>query len=97
MWARLKVEAEKTLVGYANNTKLRVICYRPDYIGPTDEEAHIGQKLLYWFFSPLGVAVKATQIGQAMMEVVTRGEEFSNGDKLSNWRILRYSDAYEQN
>ena len=96
MWARVKVQAEKTLFDLANNTHLRVIAYRPDYIGPTDEEAHIGQTLLYWFFSPVGVAVKATQIGQAMMEVVARGDEFANGDKLSNWRIIRYSDAYEK-
>jgi hypothetical protein len=97
MWARVKVQAENTLTDLANNTNLRVIAYRPDYIGPTDEEAHIGQKLLYWFFSPVGAAVKAMQIGQAMMEVVTRGDEFANGDRLSTWRIVRYSDAYEIN
>jgi len=96
MWARVKVQAEKTLFDLASNTNLRVIAYRPDYIGPTDEEAHIGQTILYWFFSPLGVAVKATQIGQAMMEVTARGDEFANGDKLSTWRIVRYSDAYEK-
>jgi hypothetical protein len=96
MWARVKVQAEKTLFDLANNTNLRVIAYRPDYIGPTAEEAHIGQTLLYWFFSPIGVAVKASQIGQAMMEVTARGDEFANGDKLSTWRIIHYSDAYEQ-
>lgn len=96
MWARVKVEAEKILIDIADGTNLRVIAYRPDYIGPTSEEAHIGQSLLYWFFSPIGAAVKATQIGQAMMEVVVRGDEFSNGDKLSTWRIIRYSDSYEQ-
>ncbi len=96
MWARVKVQAEKTLIDLANDTNLRVIAYRPDYIGPTNEEAHIGQTMLYWFFSPVGVAVKATQIGQAMMEVTTRGDEFANGDKLSTWRIVRYSDAYER-
>lgn len=96
MWARVKVEAENTLIDFADGTNMRVICYRPDYIGPTREEAHLGQNLLYWFFSPIGVAVRATQIGQAMMEVAARGDEFSNGDKLSNWRILRYSDAYEE-
>jgi hypothetical protein len=96
MWARVKVEAENALIGFADGTKMRVICYRPDYIGPTREEAHLGQNMLYWFFSPIGVAVRAEQIGQAMMEVAARGDEFSNGDKLSNWRILRYSDAYEE-
>jgi len=95
MWVRVKVQSEKVLFDFANNTNLRIIAYRPDYIGPTEEEAHLGQTLLYWFFSPVGAAVKATQIGQAMMEVAARGVEFANGDKLSTWRIIRYSDAYE--
>ena len=94
MWARVKVEAENTLFEFAEGTKLRVIAYRPDYIGPTGEEAHIGQKLLYWFFAPLGAAVKAEQIGQAMMEVTARGDEFRNSDKLGTFRIRRYADAY---
>ena len=96
MWVRVKVQSEKVLFGLASNTKLRVIAYRPDYIGPTDEEAHIGQILLYWFFSPVGAAVKATQIGQAMMEVAARVDAVANGDKLSTWSIIRYRDAYEQ-
>lgn len=96
MWVRVKIQSEKVLFDFAGNTKLRVIAYRPDYIGPTDEQAHIGQTLLYWFFKPVGAAVKATQIGQAMMEVAARGDEFANGDKLGTWRIIRYSDAYEQ-
>ena len=95
MWAREKVRAEKSLFGLAEGSKLRVIAYRPDYIGPTREEAHVGQKLLYWFFAPVGAAVKARQIGQAMIEVTARGTEFENGDILGTWSILRYSDAYE--
>lgn len=95
MWVRVKIQSEKVLFGLAGNSKLRVIAYRPDYIGPTDEEAQIEQTLLYGFFSPVGAAVKATQIGQAMMEVAARGDEFTNGDKLSTSRIIRYSDAYE--
>jgi hypothetical protein len=96
MWAREKVRAEKTLFGIANGTNLRVIAYRPDYIGPTDEEAHIGQDILYGFFAPVGAAVRATQIGQAMIEITARGGEFENGDKVGTWNIRRYSDAYEQ-
>ena len=42
MWAREKVRAERTLFEFAEGTSLRVIAYRPDYIGPTDEEAHLG-------------------------------------------------------
>ena len=96
MWAREKVRAEKSLFGFADGTKLKVIAYRPDYIGPTSEEAHIGQDMLYWFFAPVKAAVKARQIGEAMFEVSARGPEFENGDYLSTWKILRYSDAYRR-
>ena len=96
MWAREKVRAEKTLFQFAEGTKLRVIAYRPDYIGPTPEEAHLGQDLLYWFFAPVRSAVRAGQIGQAMIEVTARGDEFKNGDKLHTGSIIRHSDAYER-
>jgi hypothetical protein len=96
MWAREKVRAENSLFEFAEGTKLRVIAYRPDYIGPTRQEAHIGQRLLYWFFRPVGAAVRAREIGQAMIEVTARGAEFENGDKLGTGGIVRYSDAYER-
>ena len=95
MWAREKVRAEKSLFNLAEGTKLRVNAYRPDYIGPTEEEANLGQTLLYWFFKPVGAAVRATQIGQAMIGVTSRGSEFSNGDGLSTRKIVQYSNAYE--
>ena len=94
MWAREKVRAEKSLFALAEGSQIRVIAYRPDYIGPTREEAHLGQDIVYWFFAPVGAAVRATQIGEAMIEVVARGSEFANGDKLSTSRIIRYSDSY---
>ena len=96
MWAREKVRAEKSLFKLAEGTKVRVIAYRPDYIGPTEEEANLGQTLLYGFFKPVNAAVRATQIGQAMIEVTARGSEFSNGDMLSTGKIVQYSDAYEK-
>jgi len=96
MWAREKVRAEKALFELAEGTNLRVIAYRPDYIGPTREEAHLGQSLLYWFFKPVNAAVRATQIGEAMIEVTARGSEFSNGDKLATGKIVQYSEAYEK-
>lgn len=96
MWAREKVRAERTLFNIAKGTNLRVIAYRPDYIGPTDEEAHIGQDILYWFFAPIGAAVRAEQIGQAMFEVTARGSEFENGDKLGTRSTVRYSDAFDR-
>jgi len=38
--------------------------------------------------------VRAKQIGQAMIEVTVRGNEFANGRKLGTGTIIRYSDAY---
>lgn len=96
MWAREKVRAERTLFRLAEGTKLRVIAYRPDYIGPTDEEAHLGQRILYWFFAPIGAAVKAEQIGKAMIEVTARSDAFANGDKVGTHRIIRHADAYDR-
>jgi len=96
MWAREKVRAEQSLFKFAEGSNLRVIAYRPDYIGPTKEEAHLGQNLLYWFFAPVKSAVRAKQIGYAMIEVTARGSEFKNGDKLWTGGIIRYGDAYEE-
>ncbi len=53
MWAREKVRAENTLFEVAESSNLRVIAYRPDYIGPTKEEAHLGQNLPFCFSHPL--------------------------------------------
>lgn len=94
MWARVKVEAEETLFDLARDTRVRVVAWRPDYIRPTAAERHLGQNLLYWLFASIGAAVEATQIGQAMLEVAARGDEFENGDKLGTRRIIGYSDAY---
>jgi nucleoside-diphosphate-sugar epimerase len=95
-WAREKVRAEKELFAMADDTRLRVIAYRPDYIGPTQEQAHLGQEFLYWFFAPVRAAVRAQQIGEAMIEATVRGDEFENGDKLGTTSILRLSDAYRR-
>jgi hypothetical protein len=96
MWAREKVRAEKSLFGFADGSNLRVIAYRPDYIGPTEEEAHLGQHLLYWFFRPVGAAVRATEIGRAMIDVTARGSSFGNGTIIGTSGIVRFSDAYDR-
>ncbi|MEL7186321.1 MAG: hypothetical protein AAFN50_07780 [Pseudomonadota bacterium] len=95
MLAREKVRAEKALFALGKESDLRVVAYRPDYIGPTEEEAHIGQDMLFAFFAPVGAAVRARQIGQSMIEVTQRGDEFANGAKIGTRRIVLYSDAYE--
>lgn len=95
-WAREKVRAEKALFALAEGTPIKVIAYCPDYIGPTEEQSHLGQELLYGFFAPVRAAVRAQQIGESMLEVTARGSEFKNGDKLGTGSILRYSEAYRQ-
>jgi nucleoside-diphosphate-sugar epimerase len=94
-WAREKVRAEESLFAFADNSEMRVIAYRPDYIGPTEEEASLGQDFLHAFFAPVGAAVRARQIGQAMIDVTMRGDEIDNGTKIGTRRIILYSDAYE--
>lgn len=94
MWIRQKIRAEKTMFAFAESTPLRVIAYRPDYIGPTTEQAHLGQELLYWFFRPVGAAVRATQIGYAMIDIGLRGAEYVNGSKISTGKIVQHSDAF---
>lgn len=96
MWAREKFRAEQTLTALASDTGLDVIAYRPDYIGPTPETTHLGQELLYGFFAPVGAAVRARQIGEAMLEVTARGEQFDNGDTVGTYSIRRLSDAYRR-
>jgi len=95
MWVREKIRAEQSLFAFAEDSKMRVIAYRPDFIGSTKEQSHLGQEILYWFFAPVGAAIRAEQIGQAMIEVSLRWSEFDSGDKLSTAKIIRYSDAYQ--
>ncbi|RZO79498.1 MAG: hypothetical protein EVA63_08020 [Halieaceae bacterium] len=94
MWVREKIRAEKSLFSFADGSNLRVIAYRPDYIAPTTEKAHFGQNLMYRFFRPVGAAVKATEIGRAMLAVSARGSRIENGTKISTSDIVRFSDAY---
>lgn len=96
MWVREKIRAERSLFGFAEGSNLRVIAYRPDYIGPTKEEANLGQRLMYWFFRPVGAAVKATEIGRAMLEVTSRASSIENGRKITTSGIIRYSEAYDR-
>ena len=96
MWVREKIRAERSLFGFADGSNLRVIAYRPDYIGPTEEESQLGQDLLYWFFRPVGAAVRATEIGRAMIDVTARGSSIENGTKIGTSGIVRFSDAYDR-
>lgn len=95
MWVREKIRAEKTIEGLTKGTAITAVFYRPDYIGPTEAEAHLGQRFLYGVFAPVGVAIKARQIGQAMLEISARRDATSHGTRLPTSAIKRYSNAWE--
>lgn len=95
MWEREKGLAEKALFETASESGLRVISYRPDYIAPTREQSNIGYDLLYWVLAPVNSAVKAVEIGQAMLGVSTGGSQFGNGTILENKDIVGYSKAHQ--
>lgn len=94
MWVRQKIRAEKALFEFAEQSAMRVVAYRPDYIGAIEEEAEIQHQLLYNFFKPVGAAVKAVQIGQAMIDVTLRGEQIPHRYKPSTRKIVQHSNSY---
>jgi len=51
---------------------------------------------MYWFFRPVGAAVRATEIGRAMIELTVHGKSLENGTKISTSGIVQYSDAYQR-
>ncbi|MEM9531568.1 MAG: hypothetical protein AAGA23_11665 [Pseudomonadota bacterium] len=96
MWAREKALAERDLAALASGTDVRVLSYRPSIIRPTETERHLGHRLLYALFAPIGLAVDAQAIGQAMLEVSARGEQYPSGTILENADIRALGAAYAQ-
>ena len=96
MWGREKAYAEGALFESAEDSNLRVISYRPCYIAPTKEQSHFSHNALYAFLAPINFAVRATAIGQAMLEVSARGPRLKNGMIIGNNEIIGYSNAYQQ-
>ena len=45
---------------------------------------------------PVGAAVRATEIGKAMLELTARGSTLENGTKISTAGIVSYSEAYDR-
>jgi hypothetical protein len=95
-WAREKARAEKELFELADGTRLRVISYRPSYIVPTEEQSNTLHNIVHGIFQPIKLAIRATSIGQAMLEVSARGEQLPNGTILENRDIQMYANGYLQ-
>ena len=93
-WARQKARAEKELFALADGTSLRVISYRPSYIVPTEEQANTLHTIAFAILQPVKLAIRATSIGQAMLEVTARGEQLPNGTILESRDIEMYANGY---
>lgn len=94
MWAREKARAEARLAELVQDSGLRVVSYRPAFIRPTEAEVNAGHKILHALFAPIGYAVRAVSIGEAMLEVDARRDQIGNGSILENKDILGLSKAY---
>ena len=95
MWAREKARAESELAQLAAGTNLRVISYRPSVILPTEAEAHLGHRIGYSILAPIKAAVAAESIGQSMLEVSARGQQYPNNTILENKTIIDLGRAYQ--
>lgn len=96
MWAREKARAENELAQLAADANIRVVSYRPSVILPTETEAHLGHRIGYAILSPIKAAVAAEAIGQSMLEVSARGQEYPNGTILENKTIIELSNAKQE-
>jgi hypothetical protein len=96
MWAREKARAESALFELADGTNMRVISYRPAYIVPTEEQANFGHNVLHAIFAPIKLALRATVIGEAMLEVSARGGQLENRTILENREVMKFSNGYRQ-
>lgn len=75
---------------------MRVISYRPAYIVPTEEQANLGHNALHLIFAPINLALRATSIGEAMLEVSARGNQLQNRTILENRDNMKFSNGYRQ-
>ena len=96
LWAREKARAESSLFDFADGTNMRVISYRPAYIVPTEEQATLGHNALHLIFAPINLALRATLIGEAMLEVSARGNQLQNRTILENRDLMKFSNGYRQ-
>ena len=96
MWAKEKVHAERTIKALAVGTGLRTFSYRPAFIKPTETEVHLGHKILYALFAPIGSAVSAESIGEGLLEVSARSSDLDAGAIFENRDIIGLSKAYQR-
>jgi hypothetical protein len=96
MWAREKARAESSLFDLGDGANMRVVSYRPAYIVPTENQANIGHNVLHMMLAPIKLALRATLIGEAMLEIGARGTQTENRAILENRDLVKLSNSYRQ-
>ncbi|MBU1537186.1 hypothetical protein KKF84_17855, partial [Myxococcota bacterium] len=95
-WARAKAKAEERLRTLARGTGVRMVFYRPEYVKGTSERASLCSRFMYPFIYISFGAIRALHIGQAIIEVTVRPDEFPNGTILENASIRRFAEHYQK-
>ncbi len=91
-WAREKAQAELQLKALTDKTELKFIAYRPGAVKPTAERSNFFHHLFY----PLLGAIKATHIGQCMIEVSMRPKEVENGSIINHSSMKDFAEKYRE-
>ncbi|MEP4486034.1 MAG: hypothetical protein ABJ013_10430 [Halioglobus sp.] len=95
-WAQDKGRAERLVAEMAEGTGLRSFGHRSAYIRPTSEQSNAGTYILEWLLRPGDQVIRATALGQAMLEISARTTELANGTLIDNADAIAYADAYEE-
>ncbi|WP_116365755.1 NAD(P)H-binding protein [Parahaliea mediterranea] len=95
-WAQAKGRAERRVAEMAEGTGLRTFGHRSVWIRPTDENAHLGTRLLEPLLQPGHLVIRAVDLGRAMLEISARTAELPNGTLIDNRDALEYARVYRQ-
>ncbi|MEP6389929.1 MAG: hypothetical protein ABJ056_08385 [Halioglobus sp.] len=95
-WAQDKGRAERLVAEMAEGTGLRSFGHRSAYIRPTSEQSNTGTYILEWLLRPGDQVIRATALGQAMLEISARTTELANGTLIDNADAIAYANAYEE-
>jgi uncharacterized protein YbjT (DUF2867 family) len=95
-WAQDKGRAERLVAEMAAGTGLRTFGHRSAYIRPTSEQSNAGTYILEWLLRPGDQVIRATALGQAMLEISARTTELTNGTLIDNTDAIAYAQAYQK-
>jgi len=95
-WAQDKGRAERLVAEMADGTGMRSFGHRSAYIRPTSEQSNAATYVLEWLLRPGNQVIRATALGQAMLEISARTTELANGTLIDNADAIAYAKAYQE-